>query len=86
MRKAKDALAPIFEERGLKGRSLWIPSRDAGPTRFEVLGIDSQEAQDKTMREIVNYARENGWWTNVGAAEAREILPQKREYPPPIMG
>jgi hypothetical protein len=39
MRRAKKDLASAFDERGLKGRSLWVPIQDAGPTHFGVIGV-----------------------------------------------
>jgi hypothetical protein len=42
MSRAKESLRTIFEARGLKGRTLWIPTRNR-ETHFAVIGLNDRE-------------------------------------------
>jgi len=88
--KTITSLTPAFEERGLKGRILWLTTRNEGSTRFSVIGIERFKELNKRWTppnpdEDINIpVRET--FTKEDVEEARRTLRAKRKYPPPIMG
>jgi hypothetical protein len=81
MKRAKDILAPVFAERGLKGRSLFIPMIDKGPTRFDVIGIE--DVEKKLIMRYNPFSDEE----DISLPVRRDAqIRTKPKFPPPVMG
>lgn len=74
MVRAKKSLVPLFEERGLRGRVLWVPTRER-ETGFSVIGVNDREQ---------HLAQASSQSATVGTLTLTRRA--RKKYPPPVMG